>query len=167
MRIGFDARYIQDRYHGIGRYAFELLRAYAEQAPEHRFVVFWDPQLANSRFPLPELLRAPGFTPVALHLPLFGPLDQLALPALALRYRLDLLHVPYVGVPLAVPCPLVLTIHDLIFERYPEYMPRRSARGYYNLLTRGGLRRARGARAVHGDPTGSPGLLSCRSARCG
>lgn len=144
MRIGFDGRYIQDRYHGIGRYAFELLRAYAEQAPEHHFVVFWDPHLVNSRFPLAELLRAPMFTPVAFSLPLFGPPDQLVFPVLAHRHRLDLLHIPYVGVPLAVPCPLVLTVHDLIFERYPEYMPKRWARSYYNALTRGGLRRARG-----------------------
>ncbi len=155
IRVGFDARYIQDRYHGIGRYAFELLREYARQAPEHHFVVFWDPRLPNSRFPLPDLLRSPAFTPVAVKLPLFGPLDQIALPILAMRHRLDLLHVPYIGVPLALPCPLVFTIHDLIFERYPDYMPRRWARSYYNVLTRGGLRRARGVLvpsvATHND----------------
>jgi glycosyltransferase involved in cell wall biosynthesis len=144
MRIGFDARYIQDRYHGIGRYAFELLGACIAQAPDDRFIVFWDPRLANSRFPLAGLLDAPNVIPVAIRLPLFGPLDQLVLPFLARRHRLDLLHVPYIGVPLAVPCPLVLTIYDLIFERYPAYMPQLWARGYYNLLTRGGLLRARG-----------------------
>jgi len=144
MRIGFDARYIQDRYHGIGRYAFELLSACVAQAPADRFIVFWDPRLANSRFPLTELLGAPNVIPVQVRLPLFGPFDQIVLPFLARRHRLDLLHVPYVGVPLAVPCPLVLTIYDLIFERYPAYMPQPWARGYYNLLTRGGLLRARG-----------------------
>jgi len=144
MRIGFDARYIQDRYHGIGRYAFELLSACVAQAPADRFVVFWDPRLANSRFPLAALLDTPNVIPVEVRLPLFGPFDQFVMPFLARRHRLDLLHVPYVGVPLAVPCPLVLTIHDLIFERYPAYMPQPWARGYYHLLTRGGLLRAHG-----------------------
>ena len=148
MRIGFDARYIQDRYHGIGRYAFDLLGASVVQAPSDEFVVFWDPRLTNSRFPLDTILQAPNVTVVEIRLPLFGPLDQLVMPVLARRQRLDLLHVPYVGVPLAVPCPLVVTIHDLIFERYPSYMPQPWARGYYTLLTRGGLWRASGVLVV-------------------
>ncbi|MHB1295839.1 MAG: glycosyltransferase family 4 protein [Anaerolineae bacterium] len=46
--------------------------------------------------------------------------EQLAQPFAARSARLDLLHVPvYVG-PLVAPCPIVVTLHDLAFFRYPE-----------------------------------------------
>ena len=50
--------------------------------------------------------------------------EQLALPRDARGHKLDLLHVPvYVG-PLAAPCPLIVSVHDLSFFRYPELFPR-------------------------------------------
>lgn len=46
--------------------------------------------------------------------------EQIAQPWGAWREKLDLLHAPvYVG-PVAAPCPLVVTVHDLSFFRYPE-----------------------------------------------
>ncbi len=142
MRIGFDGRFIQDRYHGIGRYAFELLRALSADE-DSKLVVFWNPDLPNERFDMRALVAHPRIVGVPLRLPLFSPQDQIALPTLARRWHLDLYHVPYFPAPLLLPCPLVVTIHDLIFERYPAYMPRRWARGYYAVMMRLALRRAR------------------------
>lgn len=142
MRIGFDARFIQDRYHGIGRYAFELLRHGIDLGREHTFVVLWSPGVPNTRFDLRTLLAAPNVEAVECGVPLYSPRSQMLLPLIATRRHLDVLHVPYFAAPVACPCPLVVTIHDLIFERYPDYMPRRWARACYRGWTWAALRRA-------------------------
>lgn len=148
MRIGLDARYIQNRYHGIGRYAFELLRGLSRVGPQHTYVVFWNPNLPNSRFDLRPQLEHPRIEAVAYGVPLYHPQDQFLLPILARRHRLDLFHVPYFAAPLLVPCPLVLTIHDLILDRYPAYMPSGWARRYYRTMMQLGVRRASGVVVV-------------------
>jgi glycosyltransferase involved in cell wall biosynthesis len=40
------------------------------------------------------------------------------------RARADLFHSPYVVLPFAAHVTAVITVHDLILERYPEYRPR-------------------------------------------
>jgi glycosyltransferase involved in cell wall biosynthesis len=49
--------------------------------------------------------------------------EQLALPALAQRKKLDLLHATVNVIPIAGTCPMVVTIHDLSFLRYPGSFP--------------------------------------------
>jgi glycosyltransferase involved in cell wall biosynthesis len=67
--------------------------------------------------------------------------EQLAQPWAGRRDRLQLLHAPvYVG-PLLPPCPLVVTIHDLTFDLFPELF-RRFNRLYLQQLTRQTVRRA-------------------------
>ena len=148
MRIGLDARYIQNRYHGIGRYTFELLRGLPRVGPQHTYVVFWNPDLPNSRFDLRPVLEQPQVEAVPYRTPLYQPRDQVLLPILARRHRIDLFHVPHFSAPLLVPCPLVLTIHDLILDRYPAYMPPRLARAYYRAMMHLGPRRASGVVVV-------------------
>jgi glycosyltransferase involved in cell wall biosynthesis len=46
--------------------------------------------------------------------------EHLALPALTRRDHLDLFHGTVNVVPPGLPCPSVVTIHDLAFLRYPE-----------------------------------------------
>ena len=43
-----------------------------------------------------------------------------ALPALAKRDRLDVLHCPTVRAPVKSPVPLVVTVHDLAIRRHPD-----------------------------------------------
>lgn len=52
-------------------------------------------------------------------------LRRAVMPAVMLRARADLLHLPeIVGTPLVLPAPMVATCHDLIPLRYPEhYLP--------------------------------------------
>lgn len=46
--------------------------------------------------------------------------EQAVLPVRARRLGADVLHVPNCFLPLRRPCPGVVTIHDLAFEKYPE-----------------------------------------------
>jgi len=67
--------------------------------------------------------------------------EQLVLPRHARRRELDLLHAPvYVG-PLDAPCPLVVSVHDLSFFRFPDLFPR-IKRYYLQPFTRMTVRRA-------------------------
>jgi glycosyltransferase involved in cell wall biosynthesis len=73
--------------------------------------------------------------------------EQTILPLMALRKRFDLLHCPVNVVPFFSPVPTVLTIHDLIFLRFPQgYKP--AKRLYLTLMTRLSARRARRVIAV-------------------
>src|SRR5581483_2989131 len=55
---------------------------------------------------------------------------------------LDVLHCPVNVLPVATPCPSVLTIHDLTFLRYPGRF-RSERQRYLSTLTRFSARRAR------------------------
>ncbi len=142
VRIALDARYISDRYHGIGRYAFRLLEGVLAQAPDLTFIAFTG-RAANSRFDWGPLAARPNVELRAGPWPLYWPHEQALWPLLLRQSRADLFHSPYFVAPLLAPCPVLITIHDLIFERYPEYMPQRWARPYYRLLTSASARRAR------------------------
>jgi glycosyltransferase involved in cell wall biosynthesis len=154
-RIAFDARYVNDRYHGIGRYAFRLLEALVletrEQAarggPQRTFVVFRGPG-DNSRF---DWLTLAGQSNVEFRRgpwPLYWPQEQLLWPWRLRRDKIDLFHTPYFAAPLLASCPVIVTVHDLIFDRYPEYMPSAWSRPYYRLLMAASIRRARKVIAV-------------------
>jgi glycosyltransferase involved in cell wall biosynthesis len=70
--------------------------------------------------------------------------EQLELPRLLRRDRAALVHAPNCFLPLRRPCPGVVTIHDLAFERYPEDFSRRTGTKY-RFFTR---RAARSAQRV-------------------
>jgi glycosyltransferase involved in cell wall biosynthesis len=68
--------------------------------------------------------------------------EQLALPWHAWREGLALLHVPHYVVPLAAPCPLVVTIHDIIHLKFARHLSP-AARAYAAVMLRAATRRAR------------------------
>ncbi len=146
-RIAFDARYINDRYHGIGRYAFRLLEAMVAVAPTRTFLVFRG-RGRDSRFDWKTLVARPNVELWEGPWPLYWPHEQLMWPRILRRSRAELFHSPYFVAPLLAPCPVVITVHDLIFDRYPIYMPWAWARPYYRLLMAWGTRRARRIIAV-------------------
>jgi glycosyltransferase involved in cell wall biosynthesis len=60
--------------------------------------------------------------------------EQVGLPRALHRSKPDLVHAPNCFLPLRRPCPGVVTIHDLAFERFPEdFAPRTRAK--FRLLT--------------------------------
>ncbi|MBA2462963.1 MAG: glycosyltransferase family 4 protein [Actinobacteria bacterium] len=69
----------------------------------------------------PELVPA-GIEPLPLGTPVQELRMLLTLPRLLRRTRASLVHTQY-AVPFRSPCPAVVTIHDLSFEREPKLMP--------------------------------------------
>ncbi len=96
---------------------------------------------------IPERLR-PWAARLELHRPATRILWQHTLfPLLLVQDRVDLLHATMNVAPWWTPCPVVVTVHDLAYLRYPKVHPM-GRRLYLSALTRLTLRRARAIIAV-------------------
>ena len=124
MRVGLDARFSSARYDGVGRYVAALLRELLALPDGPDCVAVWPRDDDPPRHPLPTpdghltaLRPRRGGAPES-------PWAQVELPLAARRARLDVWHSPFPAVPLLVPAPVVLTNHDCIPERFPDYFTR-------------------------------------------
>jgi glycosyltransferase involved in cell wall biosynthesis len=116
LRIGFDGRALASPAAGMRRYAQELFRALA----------LLDPSLAIVAVGTPAGVSVPVGIEVgagAKSLPTNFGWMLTGLPRAARRARLDLFHAPSYTAPVGGPRPLVLTIHDISYERNPEWYP--------------------------------------------
>jgi glycosyltransferase involved in cell wall biosynthesis len=111
-----DADVLGRRRTGDETYVRNLLRALAPIAPEAGLRI-----AAVTRHP--ELVPD-GIEPVELSTSSQELRMALTLPRLLRRLGADLGHFQY-ALPLGLPCPAVVTIHDLSFEREPALMGRK------------------------------------------
>jgi glycosyltransferase involved in cell wall biosynthesis len=129
MRIGIDARLNYHQPAGISRYTWHLLRAIAELNKEDEFVVFQHRKQPES------LIQQANFQRSTLFAPVHRSLEQFLLPLELMRYRLDLLHSTDFIPPLYSPVPSVITVHDLAFLHWPNFLTKDSA-AYYGQIDR-------------------------------
>src|SRR5438552_3538194 len=120
-RIAIDARKLRD--FGIGTHIQNLLAGLAALPCHDEYLVFLPP-----REPLP--VAAPNFEPVRVKARSYGLWEHVTLPALAWRRRADLYHAPHYVLPWLAARPAVVTVHDLIHLRFPEYLPNAGAIHY-------------------------------------
>jgi glycosyltransferase involved in cell wall biosynthesis len=144
-RVGINAQklFVSRDYRnaGVSRYIGGIVSHLPGVRGDERYLLYTNHQLSEW----------PGVAGSRLHLapagmPTTAPIarilwEQLVLPALAVRDRLDLLHCPLNVQPVATTCPVALTIHDLSFIRFPERFNRAKQR-YLAVLTRYSARRA-------------------------
>ena len=105
MRIGIDAR---NDGTGVGRYTFSLVRELAKLDTDNEYTLFLNARRYRSYDP-----PGPNFRTVEADIPWFGVREQVQLPRLIARERLDLVHFPHLTVPLLLTTPFVVTVHDL------------------------------------------------------
>jgi alpha-1,3-rhamnosyl/mannosyltransferase len=135
--ILLDARAIASPLHGIARYGWSLIQAYASDPGPFRFHVIFGPGSLPGTFDPP-----PHMTVERVPVAPYGIAEQIRVPAALGRVRCDLNHTLTYTAPLAQRHPLVLSIFDLIHLRYPgEYS--RIHPIYYRLVVRPLVRRAR------------------------
>ena len=67
--------------------------------------------------------------------------EQTVLPVLLYRNHAPLLHAPAYVAPLATPCPVVLTIHDLHIMTHPQFCRKRN-RLHYSVMIPPSIRKA-------------------------
>jgi glycosyltransferase involved in cell wall biosynthesis len=134
MRIGLEVRALHRGYRGSGqwRYAFNLLRALAQQDREHEYELFAPYPSQELDFPpISSSFRYSYRTlPVPLHRGRAWLWEQVILPAFLRARGLNVCHfLLQMSVRLA-PCKVVVTAHDAIYELFPEYAHIRKSRNY-------------------------------------
>ncbi len=135
MRIGIDARIVHYARGGIGNYVLHLLEALAALDADTDYHVLHSRKASD-----PPLLGA-GFRPVACWTPSHHRLERWALGVEVARLRLDLLHSPDFIPPAFGYRRSVITVHDLNFLYYPQFLTAESHR-YYNQQIEWAVRRA-------------------------
>ena len=110
MKIGIEAqRIFRQRKHGMDYVVLEELKRLQKMETGHELFVFVKPG------PDRCLQSSPGFHVVELNGPSYPLWEQVALPLAACRYGIDLLHCTSNTAPILCHCPLLLTLHDIIF----------------------------------------------------
>jgi glycosyltransferase involved in cell wall biosynthesis len=116
MNIGIDAHMLGHRETGNETYILQLTQALTEVDDQDDFFVAAEDRELLS----PDIRRRRNVHVLELRTrsAVFRLLVEL--PGLARRHRFDVLHCTY-HVPPRCPCPLVVTVHDISFERHPEF----------------------------------------------
>ncbi len=133
MRIGIDATPLPPNPVGAGNYIIQLVRALLTLGSEHQFVIFVqhsgyhylkkadDTPAQVDSAPKSRPVPAPEWVITSDKPPALRLLwEQTVLPALASRYRLDLLHSLHYTRPVFLPCASVVTFHDMTFFLFPQ-----------------------------------------------
>jgi glycosyltransferase involved in cell wall biosynthesis len=140
MRIGIDARITRYTRGGISNYTLRLLQALAAldadgHSIERPYYVLHSRKERNPPSP------GPSFRAVACWTPPHHRLERWALGVEIARLGLDLLHSPdFIPPAFGYRCS-VITVHDLNFLYYPQFLTAESHR-YYNQQIRWAVRRA-------------------------
>lgn len=127
MHIGIDARLTYYRKGGISTYIRRLIRALEALDHANRYTVFHSRKATDTDYP--DLVTR--FQRADLWTPSHHRLERLALSVELARFRLDVFHSPDFIPPLKGARRHVVTVHDLNFLHYPQYLTGESRR-YYN-----------------------------------
>lgn len=133
-RIGIDAHALGTRAGGNETFIRQLLLGLAEIAPDTDIVAYVHREVHENAYP------ACGFPTYPLAARSSWLRVPFALPAAARATGARLLHVQYIAPP-RCPCPFVVTLHDMVWKRFPETL-RAVDRLRLAALVPGTLRRA-------------------------
>jgi glycosyltransferase involved in cell wall biosynthesis len=136
LRIAIDARKLHD--FGIGTYVRNLVTELARQDHDDQYVVLC---FADDADFIRDL--GPRFQPVIQRAGNYSVREQFSSPFAVCRARVDLFHAPHYVVSPFLRTPHVVTIHDCIHLRFPQYLPNQAARVYARVMMRSAARRAR------------------------
>lgn len=115
MRIGIDARALGSNGGGDETYIRSVIRALEAVDRDNEYTIFLDVRGVASAVPSMERMRQIVVAPHNLQVRI-----PLTLPLAVARAQIDLLHVQYLAPPLC-PVPVVVSVHDIAPERYPQF----------------------------------------------
>ncbi len=120
VKIGIDARFYGPLGKGLGRYVQEVTDKVIgiDENSQYEFVVFLSKENYDEFFP--DNFKNKSVKKVLSDVNWYGFKEQFIFPFLIWREKLNLIHFPHFNVPLFVPVPFVLTIHDLILTKFPS-----------------------------------------------
>ena len=128
LTIGIDGReLLPNTFTGFGRYIENFLTAQMTQASQHNFIIYGN---QHTHFPNPNGNYT--FKVIQEKNTLWW--DQVAIVKALQQDRVDLFFTPYDKIPINAPCPVVMTIHDLLYQHVSDL--RGIKRYIYNTLYR-------------------------------
>jgi glycosyltransferase involved in cell wall biosynthesis len=134
MHVALNAQLVSfgDSYRnaGVSRYTYRLVDGLARYGGEQEYSAFVTARDGSSA----QALASERVRLVPARWPTERPAqrvlwEQVALPGLLRRLAVDVFHSPVNVLPGRLPCPSVVTIHDLAFLHYPQFF--RPARRMY------------------------------------
>jgi glycosyltransferase involved in cell wall biosynthesis len=118
VKVAIDVRHISD--FGVGTYIRNVLRTLTRLDRENQYCVIGDPERIREVGELP-----PNFQPVHYTAEEHSLRGYMQFRSLVKQHGCGLVHVPHLWpVPVYLPCPYVVTVHDLL-----DYMYRVDRRG--------------------------------------
>ena len=116
MRIGIEARWITFEKTGFGNYAQNLLSQLGQIDSKNRYTIY-----LNNSYDNGAIFSRPNFDKVVIRRPpeiykhIYIPLD-----IKSRKRQLDFFHFLYNAPSLVMPCPFVLTMHDVSYKYIPK-----------------------------------------------
>jgi glycosyltransferase involved in cell wall biosynthesis len=145
MRIGIDARLWEQT--GVGRYIRNLVVNLQKIDKKNEYILFVRNQDLRS---VEKDVKNKNWRIVEANIKWHTIAEQIELPLLLNKEKLDLVHFPYFSVPVSYRRPYVVTIHDLIINHfstgeastlaYPLYVGKRVS---YKFIIKQAAKRAR------------------------
>jgi glycosyltransferase involved in cell wall biosynthesis len=120
MRIAFDGTTLRPARTGVGYYTEHLLHHLVRESADDEIIVVSNRPL-DTTCPLPPEVRV---VVSSSRVPRIVWMQTIA-PRLLRRLRVDVAHFTNGMVPLALPVPTVVTIHDMSLTMFPKYHPPR------------------------------------------
>ncbi|MBI4092081.1 MAG: glycosyltransferase family 4 protein [Candidatus Levybacteria bacterium] len=137
MRIGIDCRLWNET--GVGRYIRNLVSNLSKIDKKNEYVLFAKTQDEKTIRSVVSGQLSVVHADMSWH----GITEQIRLPKILNEQNLDLMHFPYFSVPIFYSKPFIVTIHDLIVNRFntgrastlplPLYFAKRA--GYHAVLS--------------------------------
>jgi glycosyltransferase involved in cell wall biosynthesis len=136
VRVAIDVRKLHD--FGIGTYVRNLVTELARQDDDAEYVLLCTPADCDQLAAL-----GPRFHPHTVRAGNYSIKEQFALPWAVATSKVDLFHAPHYVVPPFTPRRFVVTIHDCIHLRFPQYLPNSGALYYARFMMSVAARRSR------------------------
>jgi len=114
MKIGIDARFFGNSGKGLGRYAQKFVEELEKTDHHNQYYIFLNKHNFDEYQP-----KNPNFHKVLVNIPWYSWREQIILPSILNKYKLDLVHFLHFNVPILYRKAYFVTIHDLILLEYP------------------------------------------------
>lgn len=121
-RIGLDARHVYRQRAGIGQYTYNLIKHVTRLEKHASFFLFVDTTPKETLDARHITIRKLGIDLKGFNWPrkFYSPFWMNFLLPKYINKQIDIFHSPNYLLPLSICCRSVVTVHDLIFLKYPE-----------------------------------------------